>query len=1003
MAVTINVNRNGLVITGDGTKLYVTGSSRMDEATLTGLGTITLIREGNNIYVSGAAAASSDSATNLGNGSGVFYQKAGGNFQFKSLKAGPNIAITGSTSELYISGGGGGSTDLTDLETATGYLNTNKLEISDLTSASGTLGDRLGSTGSNLLGQIQSNDTDISNLQTASGYLNTNKIEISDLSSASGVLNDAISSVNSSVLSNDQDISELQTASGYLNSNKSIVQVTGNALSTANLSGVGNVAVDIIGSQIVRISGSTSASSDTASNIGNGSGLFFQKSAGDFQFKSLRAGPNITITGTTSELYISGGGGGGSTDLTDLETATGYLNTNKLEISDLTSASGTLSDRLGSTGSNLLGQITSNDADISNLQTSTGYLNTNKLEITDLTSASGTLSDRLGSTGSNLLGQISSNDTDISALQNISGNWVPRSETGFLSKEITGDSYTLGVSDIRHYLRSSYTGFAGTGWVNVTLPVNTFTSGNEIVFFQSNTGKININPAANVTINSNGYDRTRDIYSAMTLVCVDDTTNANVFDLVGDLDGDTTLDDVLTASGYLNTGKSRVSITGDVRSIANLSGAGNVSVEILGSSLVRISGSTSASSDTASNLGNGSGLFAQKSAGDFQFKSLRAGPNITITGTTTELYISGAEGESTDLTNLETATGYLNTNKLEISDLTSASGTLSDRLGSTGSNLLGQITSNDADITNLQTASGYLNTNKSSVYNTGTLVLNPNLSGAGNVSVEFLGSDLVRISGVEDLVSNIGAGSGLFFQKNNGYFQFKTLRAGPNITITGTTSELYISGAQAGGSTDLTDLETATGYLAGQVDDLNANTGTLATDVANLQIASGFLSNNRSETIPAAAMTPSGASASTYRAANISVDALLFDGTIEESAFFLWDAPAQWNKGNIEVDVIWDGASGASANDWVQWNVSAGALGNDDSWWHAALGDVASGNAQLLATGDFHRTTVGGITVGGTPVAGDVVVVKLSRGTPTGSPSMAEDAIMFNAKLKYNI
>lgn len=45
-------------------------------------------------------------------------------------------------------------------------------------------------------------------------------------------------------------------------------------------------------------------STDTASNLGAGAGLFAQKVAGDFEFKSLVAGPNITITPSADEVEI---------------------------------------------------------------------------------------------------------------------------------------------------------------------------------------------------------------------------------------------------------------------------------------------------------------------------------------------------------------------------------------------------------------------------------------------------------------------------------------------------------------------------------------------------------------------------------------------------------------------------------------------------------------------------------------------------------------------------
>jgi len=49
-------------------------------------------------------------------------------------------------------------------------------------------------------------------------------------------------------------------------------------------------------------------------NLGTGQGIFASKSGVDLQFKSLRAGANITLSASGTEITInsSGGGGGGN-------------------------------------------------------------------------------------------------------------------------------------------------------------------------------------------------------------------------------------------------------------------------------------------------------------------------------------------------------------------------------------------------------------------------------------------------------------------------------------------------------------------------------------------------------------------------------------------------------------------------------------------------------------------------------------------------------------------
>lgn len=49
----------------------------------------------------------------------------------------------------------------------------------------------------------------------------------------------------------------------------------------------------------------TSGSSDTASNLGTGEGVFSSKVANDFQFKSLVAGTGVTLSSSSSEITIN--------------------------------------------------------------------------------------------------------------------------------------------------------------------------------------------------------------------------------------------------------------------------------------------------------------------------------------------------------------------------------------------------------------------------------------------------------------------------------------------------------------------------------------------------------------------------------------------------------------------------------------------------------------------------------------------------------------------------
>ena len=59
----------------------------------------------------GGGGGTVQSAINIGSGDGIFAQLVGSELQFKSLKAGPNVSITSTATEITIDSTGGGGVD----------------------------------------------------------------------------------------------------------------------------------------------------------------------------------------------------------------------------------------------------------------------------------------------------------------------------------------------------------------------------------------------------------------------------------------------------------------------------------------------------------------------------------------------------------------------------------------------------------------------------------------------------------------------------------------------------------------------------------------------------------------------------------------------------------------------------------------------------------------------------------------------------------------------------
>ncbi|KKK63190.1 hypothetical protein LCGC14_2996760 [marine sediment metagenome] len=120
-----------------------------------------------------------------------------------------------------------------------------------------------------------------------------------------------------------------------------------------------------------------------------------------------------------------------------------------------------------------------------------------------------------------------------------------------------------------------------------------------------------------------------------------------------------------------------------------------------------------------------------------------------------------------------------------------------------------------------------------------------------------------------------------------------------------------------------------------------------------------------------------------------------FDQTANESLFFGIRAPANWDLGNLTLEVIWTAASGSGT---VAWRAKAGAFSDDD----AIANDMAGATGitdTLLATGDVHISPTATFTPENTPAAGDYIIFSLDRNPP--SDSLAADALLLAVRLQF--
>lgn len=118
-------------------------------------------------------------------------------------------------------------------------------------------------------------------------------------------------------------------------------------------------------------------------------------------------------------------------------------------------------------------------------------------------------------------------------------------------------------------------------------------------------------------------------------------------------------------------------------------------------------------------------------------------------------------------------------------------------------------------------------------------------------------------------------------------------------------------------------------------------------------------------------------------------ESLDFDTTTQEFAQFKWRMPKSWNESTITFIPVWTAASGSGT---VVWALQAIATSNDDPLDVAFGTEQTSTDTLLLANDEHEGPASSAMTVGGTPVEGDLVTFQIKR-------NVADDTLAVDAKL----
>lgn len=770
-----NPNLNGVASTGTGVPIFAGETFNTAYInSITGTGGVS-VSASDGVIIVGTAPGSGEAntAANVGTGEGVFQQKSGVDLRFRSILGTGSITVISGTNEIIISGSavGGGS----------GETNT----ASNIGAGQGLWAQKSG---------VDLQFRSLVGSGSVSVLSGANTVAISSSAILSGTSLGTGSAIFSGVLSTD--------------------------LRFRSIAGLGATSVSINPDNVIVISSSAggggSGEVNTASNIGAGQGLWAQKNLVDLQFRSLVASGSVSVLSGTNTIAVSS-----SAILSGTTTGSGEpvfisVQQTNLQFRSLVGSGGTsvvsgtfgtinisstanpvtaiTASNIGS-GESVFQSITSPNQLNFRTITASGSISVVSSSTTINLSSSALLSGTSLGTGSAIMSGVLSNSLQFRSIAGIGGTSVSINPDNVIivSSTVGGGSGEVntasnigagqGVWAQKSGADLQFRSLVASGSVSVLSGTNTIaisssailsgttTGTGEPVFIavqQTNLQFRSLSGQGGIAVTSGSFGT---ISISSTANAITAITGTNLAAGEGVFQSITSPNQLnfrnLTASGSVSlvSGTNTINISSSAvlsgtslgtgsaifsgvlstslqfRSIA---GIGSTTVSISPDNVIVVSSSAGAGAgetNTASNIGSGQGLWAQKNLVDLQFRSLVASGSVSV--------LSGT-----------------NTVAISSSALLSASS-----LG-TGSAIFSGVLS-----TNLQFRS---------------------IAGIGSTSISVNPDNVIVVSssgggGEVNTASNIGAGQGVWAQKNGTDLQFRSLIASGSVSVLSGTNTIAVS------------------------------------------------------------------------------------------------------------------------------------------------------------------------------------------------------------------
>lgn len=446
-------------------------------------------------------------------------------------------------------------------------------------------------------------------------------------------------------------------------------QKSGVNLEFKRLKAGNNVIITATNNDEIEISAATSGSgggsgeANTASNLGsitNGLGLFSTKNGVDLQFKRIKAGSNITLTDEGNDILITAtGGGSGSGDMlkTTYDTNNDGVVDNATQLNSQSAAY--YLARSNHTGTQAASTITglASVATVGTLGSLTN-VNASSPTIGQVLQWSGTawINATLGGGSGDMMRSVY--DTDNNGIVDNSEKLNNQAASYYLSR--TNHTGTQSVSTITGLATVATSGSYNDLSNKPSIPNALSSLTTDVLISTPTSGQVlqwNGTKWANTTLAAGSGDMLKSAY---------DTTNSgNAVDNSRALNSQNAAyylsraNHTGTQSVSTITGLAAVATTGAYSSLSGTptipTALSALTTDVLisgvttgqflqynGTKWANVTVSLSGEANTASNIGTGTGLFAQKSSVDLQFKTLKAGTNVTISSTTNEVTINAS-------------------------------------------------------------------------------------------------------------------------------------------------------------------------------------------------------------------------------------------------------------------------------------------------------------------------------------------------------------------------